>query len=154
MLIWFKPTGWRPLGFEEKYPVTKITDVYNFTKFNTNINKYNYHYTIIQFILTLILCFHLFNNVALIGLVNIYLYGFFIFIMIFTATELMNNNKYTIIFSMIQLVYGIFIIYYLNGWFGNLPLEYGIFILIFLITSIILSLKLLTHKKVIPTHQS
>ncbi|MFY7810306.1 MAG: sterol desaturase family protein [Flavobacterium sp.] len=154
IIIWFKPTGWRPLGFEEKYPVSKITDVYNFTKFKTNIHKYNYHYTIIQFILTLILCFHLFNNIALIGLVNIYVYGFFIFVMIFTATELMNNNKYTFIFSIIQLVYGISIVYFLNGWFGNLPLIYGIFILIFLITSIILSLKLLTHKKNNPAPQS
>jgi hypothetical protein len=22
--IWFKPTGWRPENFEEKYPVTKL----------------------------------------------------------------------------------------------------------------------------------
>jgi hypothetical protein len=26
--IWFKPTGWRPENFEEKYPVNKITNVY------------------------------------------------------------------------------------------------------------------------------
>ena len=28
--IWFKPTGWRPENFDKKYPVTKISDVYNF----------------------------------------------------------------------------------------------------------------------------
>ena len=25
--IWFRPTGWRPAGFDEKYPVHKIDDV-------------------------------------------------------------------------------------------------------------------------------
>jgi alkylglycerol monooxygenase len=32
--IWFMPTGWRPEGFEEKYPVDKIENVYNFEKYN------------------------------------------------------------------------------------------------------------------------
>jgi hypothetical protein len=30
---WFKPTGWRPENFEEKYPVNKITNVYTFDKY-------------------------------------------------------------------------------------------------------------------------
>ena len=33
--IWFMPTGWRPPGFEELYPVPKISDVYNFKKYRS-----------------------------------------------------------------------------------------------------------------------
>jgi hypothetical protein len=37
--IWFKPTGWRPENFEEKYPVTKITNVYDFEKYGVQHSK-------------------------------------------------------------------------------------------------------------------
>jgi alkylglycerol monooxygenase len=33
--IWFMPTGWRPADMEEKYPVYKIEDIYNFQKYDT-----------------------------------------------------------------------------------------------------------------------
>jgi hypothetical protein len=36
--IWFMPTGWRPEGFEEKYPVDKITDPYDFKKYATDFS--------------------------------------------------------------------------------------------------------------------
>jgi alkylglycerol monooxygenase len=144
--IWFQPTGWRPMGFEEKYPVSKITNVHNFEKFKTDISKNIYIWTIIQFIVILIFTFHLFNNIAEIGLVNIYYYGFFIFTMVFAATELMNNNKYTFFFSIIQLFYGILIIYFQDGWFGNLSIEFSVFIILFLILSLIVSLTLLKKK--------
>jgi hypothetical protein len=40
--IWFKPTGWRPENFEEKYPVNKIK-VYNFEKYSAqHSNKLMY----------------------------------------------------------------------------------------------------------------
>jgi alkylglycerol monooxygenase len=142
LTIWFQPTGWRPWGFEEKYPVTKITNVHNFEKFKSNISKNIYIWTIIQFIVILIFTFHLFNNIAEIGLVNIYYYGFFIFTMVFAATELMNNNKYTFVFSIIQLVYGILIFYFQDGWFGNLSFEFSVFLILFLILSLIVSLTL------------
>jgi hypothetical protein len=31
----FVQTGWRPQNFERKYPVNKITNVYNFEKYGT-----------------------------------------------------------------------------------------------------------------------
>ena len=31
--IWFMPTGWRPADVKEQYPVTIITDVYDFKKY-------------------------------------------------------------------------------------------------------------------------
>ena len=37
LTIWFRPTGWRPDGFDDKYPVDKIDDVYDFEKYRPKI---------------------------------------------------------------------------------------------------------------------
>ena len=100
LMIWFKPTGWRPAGFEEKYPVYKISDVYHFEKYNPKLSKSIFNWSIIQFSILLIFVFYLFNSIAQIGLVGIYIYGFFIFSQVYATTELMNKNKWTPLFYL------------------------------------------------------
>ncbi|QYS91186.1 sterol desaturase family protein [Flavobacterium covae] len=115
--IWFMPTGWRPEGFDKKYPIYKIEDVYNFKKFGTNHSTLLIGWSFIQLFLTLILISYLFDNIAKIGLPNIFYYGFFIFITIYSYTELMGKNKFAHIYETIRFVFAIVIIYHLNGWF-------------------------------------
>jgi hypothetical protein len=38
-LFWFMPIVWRPEGFEEKYPVEKNHEAYNFKKYKTELPK-------------------------------------------------------------------------------------------------------------------
>ena len=38
--VWFMPTGWRPADVEEKYPVYKIEDAYNFEKYNPHSSTF------------------------------------------------------------------------------------------------------------------
>jgi alkylglycerol monooxygenase len=133
LLIWFKPTGWRPDGFENQYPVSKITNIFNFQKYHPKLTSGLYLWTIFQFVIVLIFVFHLFNDLAIIGLSNIYLYGFYIFTLVFSATEMMNTNKYAIIFASIQTIVGFSIMYYLGNWFGNLPKIFSYFIAFYLV---------------------
>ena len=39
LTIWFRPTGWRPEGFESKYPIKKIEDVYDFQKYRPVLSQ-------------------------------------------------------------------------------------------------------------------
>lgn len=118
MMIWFKPTGWRPVGFEEKYPIHKINDAYHFIKYNGGNDKALIYWSCLQVLITLAFVSYFFNNIAAIGLPNIFIYGLFIFITIYSYTELMDMNKYSIFWESIRMVFGISVVFYFGDWFG------------------------------------
>lgn len=124
--IWFKPTGWRPENFEEKYPVNKITDVYNYTKYGIDNSTKLVYWSITQVMITLLFVSYLFSNIAKIGFPNIFYYGFFIFITIYSYTELMDKNRFAILWESLRLVTALVIIIYFGDWFGlNSVFPYG-----------------------------
>lgn len=124
LTIWFKPTGWRPENFEEKYPVTKIVDVYSFTKYGTQHSKILMYWSTIQMFVTLGLVSYLYLSIAQMELQNIFIYGTFIFISVYSYTELMDTNNYSLFWETVRLAFGIGIIIYLGNWFNidtNIP---------------------------------
>ncbi len=116
--IWFMPTGWRPQGFEEKYPVYKIEDVYAFKKYQPKHSNLLTYYTIIQLFVTLGFVSLLFANVASIGLPTIFIYGLFVFVTIYSLTELMDTNPNAYFFELFRAFLGIGILYFYGDWFG------------------------------------
>jgi sterol desaturase/sphingolipid hydroxylase (fatty acid hydroxylase superfamily) len=116
--IWFKPTGWRPENFEEKYPVNKIKNVYDFEKYGNQYSKKLVFWAVTQATITLLLITYLFNNVAKIGLPNLFLYGAFIFITIYSYTELMDTRKFSVFWESLRFLFGVAIIYWFGDWFG------------------------------------
>jgi sterol desaturase/sphingolipid hydroxylase (fatty acid hydroxylase superfamily) len=116
--IWFKPTGWRPENFEEKYPVNKIKNVYDFEKYGNQYSKKLVFWAVTQATITLLLITFLFNNVGKIGLPNLFVYGAFIFITIYSYTELMDTRKFSVYWEILRFLFGIAIIYRLGDWFG------------------------------------
>ncbi|WP_300565650.1 sterol desaturase family protein [Flavobacterium sp.] len=133
--IWFKPTGWRPEGFDEKYPIHKIDNVFNFEKFGTeNSNKLIY-WSLTQMLVTLLFISYLFDNLAKIGLPNIFIYGAFVFVTIYSYTELMDKNKYSFLWEAIRFIFGIAIINYCGDWFGlNTLIPFGTYIVMTYLT--------------------
>jgi sterol desaturase/sphingolipid hydroxylase (fatty acid hydroxylase superfamily) len=118
LTIWFQPTGWRPENFEIKYPVQKITDVYQFDKYNPrNTSKLQY-WSVTQMLITLLFVSYLFNNIALIGLPNIFVYGLFLFLTIYSYTELMDTRTFSVFWESLRCAFGIGIIVYFGDWFG------------------------------------
>ncbi len=129
--IWFKPTGWRPENFEEKYPVNKITDVYQFDKYETSNSSKLVYWSMAQMFITLLFVSYLFDNLAKIGLPGIFVYGFFIFLTIYSYTELMDTKKFSIFWESIRFVFSIGIIFYYGDWFGlNSIISIGNYVLI------------------------
>lgn len=129
--IWFKPTGWRPENFEEKYPVTKISNVYSFNKYGTQHSNILMYWSIIQMFVTLGLVSYLYLSIARIDIQNIFLYGTFIFISVYSYTELMDTNNYSLFWESVRFVFGIGIVNYLGNWFDidtNIP--FGTFAII------------------------
>ncbi|MFE3867148.1 sterol desaturase family protein [Flavobacterium sp. LS2P90] len=140
--IWFKPTGWRPENFEEKYPVHKITNVYDFEKYATNHSKKLMIWSMTQAIITLLFITYLYNSIAIIGLPNVFVYGAFIFVTVYSYTELMDTRKISIFWESIRFIFGIGIISFFGDWFGmNQLFPYANYIIIgYLTLSLIVSI--------------
>lgn len=116
--IWFKPTGWRPENFEEKYPVNKIENVFEFEKYGTQNSQKLIYWSVAQVLITLLFVSYLFDNIAKIGLPNIFIYGGFIFITIYSYSELMDKSKYAIFWEGLRFSFAAGIIVFNGDWFG------------------------------------
>ena len=116
--IWFMPTGWRPDDVAAKYPVYKIEDAYNFEKYDPQASTWLAVWSWVQLSLLLLLVSYLFGNIAYIGKPAIFIYGAFIFLMVYAFTELMDGSKYAILWALLNSIAGIAIIFYLGDWFG------------------------------------
>ncbi|MDP5200487.1 sterol desaturase family protein [Flavobacterium sp. DG2-3] len=142
LTIWFKPTGWRPENFEEKYPVNKIEDVFNFEKYGTQNSQRLIYWSVVQVLITLLFVSYLFENIAKIGLPNIFVYGFFIFATIYSYTELMDKSRFAPLWEGIRLAIVICIVGYYGDWFGlNRVIPIGNYIIFtYLIISFLMTL--------------
>jgi alkylglycerol monooxygenase len=119
--LWFKPTGYRPADVAAKYPVHKIEDVYHFEKYDTKTSPLFNAWTWVQLIMLLFFISYLFGMIAYINSLNtgyIYWYGGFIFITVYALTELMDRNRYAILWEALRCGLGLFFIYDQQDWFG------------------------------------
>jgi sterol desaturase/sphingolipid hydroxylase (fatty acid hydroxylase superfamily) len=116
--VWLMPLGWRPADVIEKYPVTKIEDVYHFEKYETPAPKGMLVYLWIQLFCLLLLVSYLFGNVANIGLTNMMYYGLFVFAQVYALTEFMDRNPRALIYEIVKNMICVGGILYYGGWFG------------------------------------
>jgi sterol desaturase/sphingolipid hydroxylase (fatty acid hydroxylase superfamily) len=116
--IWFKPTGWRPEHFEEKYPVKKITNIYDFDKYGTIASSKLVYWSISQALITLLFVSFFFANIGTIDLPFIFIYGLFVFLTIYSYTELMDESPFSVYWETIRVLFGLGILYYFGDWFG------------------------------------
>lgn len=116
--VFYKPTGWRPKDVEEKYPVFKIDDVYNFEKYNSSYNRGFYFYSWIQLIVLLLMVSYLFANIAAIGKPQMFYYAAIIFLFVYAFTESMDKSKNYWIWEFVKMIAGISAVIYLGDWFG------------------------------------
>ncbi|NNV55854.1 sterol desaturase family protein [Limnovirga soli] len=116
--IWFMPTGWRPADVAQKYPVQKIEDVYHFNKYATSHTNKLYYWVWVQMIALLLIISYLFANIATIGTPNMFYYGAFIFVYVYSFTELMDKNTNAVLYEIAKCILGLAIIIYMGDWFG------------------------------------
>lgn len=116
--IWFKPTGWRPADVEARFPVPKIEDPYHFEKYETKASTALHVWAWVQFSAVTALVFYFFGNIGHIGSSNIFIYGAFIFLSIYSYSELMDRNRFALAWETAKNVLGLGFIFSMGDWFG------------------------------------
>lgn len=116
--IWFMPTGWRPEDVKEKYPISIIQNVYNFSKYEPEVTSTLKTYALFQLIVTTFLMLFMFYSYSEIGFDGLLLFGAFIFVGIYGYTTLMDRKKYAIWIEVVRGLGGLVFIYITNDWFG------------------------------------
>jgi hypothetical protein len=116
--IWFMPLGWRPADVIEKYPVYKIKDVFNFEKYDPQASSSLIWWSWVQMLSLLLFVSYLFGNIAKIGSPDMFWYGAFIFLMVYSFTELLDKNKNAFWWELAKNLLGIFLIWKNGSWFG------------------------------------
>jgi alkylglycerol monooxygenase len=148
--VWFMPTGWRPSDVEEKYPINKINDVYNFEKYNPKSSLGLKTWSFIQMLFLLFFVSYLFGNISQIGVPGIFYYGLFIFLFIYSLTDLMDRSSTAFVWEGMKTILGFCFFYMRDEWLGEKivsPLLFsfvGGYLIISLLLSIHFSIK---HKK-------
>lgn len=119
--LWFRHTGYRPADVVEKYPVSKIDDVYHFEKYDTKTSPAFSAWTWLQLLMLLLFISYLFGKIAYINGIDtsyIYWYGGFVFLSVYALTELMNRNRYAAVWELLRCGLGIYLLFSQEDWFG------------------------------------
>jgi sterol desaturase/sphingolipid hydroxylase (fatty acid hydroxylase superfamily) len=116
--VWWMPTGWRPSDVAERYPIQKIENVYDFYKYDKGNTRLLIIWNWVFMVSLLLFVSYLFGNIATIGSPQMFLYGTFIFLSVYTAGEMMDENRNAIFWELIKAGLGLGIIFYTGDWFG------------------------------------
>jgi sterol desaturase/sphingolipid hydroxylase (fatty acid hydroxylase superfamily) len=116
--IWFMPTGWRPADVAERYPVKKIEDVYHYKKYEPQHSPLLSVWAWLQFTAVTLLIFYFFGNLGTISSPYIFVYGGFIFLSVYSYTELMDRNPFALAWETIKNLLGLWFMIYTGDWFG------------------------------------
>ena len=121
-ILWFKRTGYRPADVEEKYPVYKIEDPYHFEKYDTRASTALNVWSWVQLMMILFFISYFFGNIALINSLDgsyIFWYGGFVFLSVYSLTELMDRNTWAIFWEAVRSGLGLYFLYQQDDWFGS-----------------------------------
>ena len=124
--IWFRPTGWRPAGFVEKYPLDKIDDVYHFEKYKPKLSNALLYWSIGHLFVVMFFLLDLFARLGSLSANEILVYGIYIFITIYSLTDLMDKNSYNWIIELVRSAVLLCIAFWLRDWFGHDLILYAV----------------------------
>ena len=116
--IWFMPLGWRPPDVQEKYPIDYITDPKDQVKYDTQASGWLHTWSWLQLGMTHLFLIFMLINFANIGFPALFVYGAFLFIHIYAYSELMDLNRYAVLFEAIKCFGGVYWILQSGDWFG------------------------------------
>ncbi len=118
LLIWFKPTGWRPPDVAARFPVETVEDFSRFEKYDSHPSKALLSWSWFQLIVTLALMFYMFNQLAAIGFPLVLVYGAFLFVSVYSYTTLLDKSPWALLAEFIRFVFGMGTLMALGGWYG------------------------------------
>jgi sterol desaturase/sphingolipid hydroxylase (fatty acid hydroxylase superfamily) len=137
--VWFMPTGWRPEDVKSKYPVFSLRDVPRYEKFDTPASPAFKVWCWIQLLFNYALLIYFFAFLGKIGSPGVFIYGGFVFLNIFSYTELMDRHRYAMYLEIAKSVLALTAIYQWGGdWFGareNVGMWFVAFVAVYMIVS-------------------
>jgi alkylglycerol monooxygenase len=116
--IWFMPLGWRPEDVAAKFPVNKIEDPYNFEKFYPKLSTGLQVWSWIQFMIAFTFIMHFYASLGVLSINEIIAYGFYLFLAIYSYTEMMSKNAMSVWQELAKNAFGVFLFINAGGWFG------------------------------------
>ena len=90
----------------------------DFEKYQPKHSQLLLYWSVFQLFATLLLVSYFFSNIASIGLSNMFIYGFFVFVSIYSYTELMDTKVTAVYWEGLRLMFGIGILINYSDWFG------------------------------------
>ena len=115
--LWFMPTGWRPEDVIEKYPVEYTRDPYKQIKYDTKASRPFHLWAWFQYLMLNLLMIHMLLYLEPIGFPMLFLYGGFLFLMIYSYSALMDREPIALWLEALKSIIGIGIIYQTGDWF-------------------------------------
>jgi len=115
--IWFMPTGWRPEDVKKKYPIASSNSA-SFNKYRTEPSKELQIWSWVQLIVLIMMVFHMLGQFTQIGFPDLFIYGAFLFLVVYSYTTLMDKNKNALWLELIKSLIGIAIIMNTGTWFN------------------------------------
>lgn len=106
--IWFRPTGWRPLDMEERFPLAKYHQD-SFKKYDIKIPTFNSYYSLLQHVFILVGGFLYFQNVTEFNTFQQLVGGCFIILSCISVGMILEGRKWAIALEYIR--YGAFILF-------------------------------------------
>jgi hypothetical protein len=119
LTIWFRPTGWRPEGFEKSYPINKIEDVYAFSKYKPVLTRAELYWSIAHLFVVMFFLLDLFARLGSLSFYEILAYGSYVFLTIYALTDLMDKHKWNFIIEMLRVIAASLIFVWTGDWFGH-----------------------------------
>ena len=92
--------------------------MYSFEKYGNQHSELLKYWSIVQLFSTLGLISYLFGNIGTIGLPNIFVYGAFIYVTVYSYTELMDTRKFSVFWEGLRFIFALGILYFYGDWFG------------------------------------
>ena len=115
--IWFMPTGWRPSDVDAARPVPYATPD-DMIKYDTRSSRSLIAWSWFQYLVLTMMTFHLLYRIVEIGQPEIFIYGGFMFLTVYSYTSLMDQDKSALTLEVIRCIIGIALIQYYGTWFG------------------------------------
>lgn len=96
----------------------KISDPYHFDKYNPPFSKGLLVWSIIQLMVLFAFMVYVLSHVSIFGDLGLYTFAIFVGVQVYSATELMNRNPLSPLFSVISTLVCGTIYYFDNSWYG------------------------------------
>jgi hypothetical protein len=111
------PTGWRPADVAVNYPLEYERDPHKQVKYAPETSAGLKVWSWVQYIVSTLLMTHMLIHISKIGFPMLFVYGAFLFLLIYSYSSLMDLEREAPWFSVITSIFGLSIIYFTGGWF-------------------------------------